>query len=72
MDTARYCYSSAVRGYHVYQENWEATHGEILSCGRETGNVSDSFAVSGKKHGEIVGHVPGKILAICSLFLWNH
>lgn len=51
MDTARYCYSSVVRGYHVYQDNWEATHGVILSCVRETGNASDPFAVCVKKHG---------------------
>ena len=36
---------------------------------RETGNVFDLFAVCVQKDGDIVGHVPRKISAICSLFL---
>ena len=45
MERARYCCDSAVRGYHIYQDIWEANYGELLSCARETGNVFDPFAV---------------------------
>ena len=45
MERARYCCNSAVRGYHIYQDIWEANYGELLSCARETGNVFDPFAV---------------------------
>ena len=29
----------------MYKEVWEASHGEMLSCARETRNVFDPFAV---------------------------
>ena len=58
-----------MRGYHVYKDVWEATHGEVLNCTRETGNAFDPFAVSVIKRGNVVGHVPRKISAICSLFM---
>ena len=64
-----FCYNSVVRGYHVYRYIWEASHGELLNCERETGNTFDPFAVCMKKHDDIVGHMPRKISAICSLFL---
>ena len=66
---ARYCCDSVVRGYHVYRDIWEATRGEILTCARETGNAFDPFAVSVLKRDTVVGHVPRKISAICSLFI---
>ena len=44
-----------VRGYHEYQYIWEA---EVLPCNCEMGNVHDPCAVSIKKGGVIVGHVP--------------
>ena len=31
MDCAHYCCNSVVKGYHVYQDIWEASHGEVLS-----------------------------------------
>ena len=40
-DRARYCRGSEVMGYHIYQDIWEARHGEILGCFRETGNIFD-------------------------------
>ena len=49
-------------GYHVYQDVWEANHGEILCCFHETGNAFDPFAVCVKKDAEVVGHVPSLIL----------
>ena len=45
MESICYCCDSAVRGYHIYQDIWEAYHGELLSCSRETGNVYGPFAV---------------------------
>lgn len=58
---ALFVVESMVRGYHVYQENWNATVGEELVCRRETGNVLDAFAVAVIKSSEPVGHVPRKI-----------
>ena len=65
----RYYCDSVVRGYHVYKDVWEATRSEVLKCTMETGNAFDSFAVSVIKRGNVVGHVPRKISAICSLFM---
>ena len=48
---------------------WSSVLDEELPCQRETGNISDPFAVSVLKDGVIVGHVPRKISSICSLFL---
>ena len=70
-DSGRYCCESEVMGYHIYQDIWEARHGEILNCFRETGNAFVPFAVRVKKDAEEVGHVPKKISAICLLFLRN-
>jgi len=70
--TRHFCCDSAVRGYHQYKDIWEASYGEVLNCVRETENSFDPFAVSIIKDGEIVGHVPTKISATCSLFLRFH
>ena len=59
-----------VRGYHYYKAIWEAAiDGEVLSCEREVGNVHDTFAVSVKKDGIVVGHCPRKISSLCSIFI---
>ena len=60
-----------IRGYHEYQSIWEAEVGENLTCIREPGNVRDPYAVAVTKpeSSTIVGHVPRKMSAICSLFL---
>ena len=65
---------SSVRGYHIYKDIWEAAEGEMLHCTRENSNSHDPFAVAIVKNGlsgtrTIVGHVPRKFSAICSLFL---
>ena len=60
-----------VRGYHCYQEIWEAVLGEQLQSEREPGNIHDIFAVAVLKSGVKVGHLPRKISAVCSLFLRN-
>ena len=46
---------SMVRGYHVYNETWEAVIGEQLTCERDTTNW---FAVAVMKLDAIVGHLP--------------
>ena len=58
-----------VRGYHEYQSVWAAPIGEMLICEREVGNFRDTFAVAIKKDGEVVGHCPRKISALCSIFI---
>ena len=60
-----------VRGYHIYKREWVPFIGEELLCHREIGNISDPYAVAVLKpeSSQVVGHVPRKISAICSLFL---
>lgn len=58
-----------VRGYHEYQSVWDAPIGETLLCEREVGNIHNTFAVAIKKDGEVVGHCPRKISAVCSVFI---
>lgn len=65
----RFQISSMVRGYHKYQHIWEAVVGETLPCNREVGNIHNPYAVSIKKGDLVVGHVPKKVLCLCSLFL---
>ena len=72
MSELRSCVVEAmIRGYHEYQSIWEAEVGENLTCIREPGNVRDPYAVAVTKpeSSTIVGHVPRKMSAICSLFL---
>ena len=58
-----------VRGYHVYEEIWDASIGEELLCTREPTIPLDPFAVAVVKSDQNVGHVPLKISSVCSLFL---
>ena len=58
-----------VRGYHVYKDIWDAVVGDELQCIRETSNRHDPFAVAVVKNMIVVGHVPRKLSAMCSLFL---
>ena len=60
---------SRVRGLHVYKDTWTPSVGEELPCKRETGNDKDRYAVAVMRGDTIVGHVPRKISAACSLFL---
>ena len=72
MSELRSCVVEAmIRGYHEYQSIWEAEVGENLTCIREPGNIRDPYAVAVTKpeSSTIVGHVPRKMSAICSLFL---
>ena len=60
---------SCVRGFHVYKDKWTPTIGETLSCELEDGNLFDPYAVAIKKGTNVIGHIPRKISAACSLFL---
>lgn len=53
----------------MYADIWTPSVGEVLICERESGNPSDLYAVAIKKGGEVIGHVPRKMSAACSLFL---
>ena len=52
---------SCIHGYHVYQNNCLATHGEIW----EMHNRSDPLSVAVQKNREVVRHVPGHALLMC-------
>ena len=69
VEMAIYSCDSMVRGYHIYKDIWEAAVGEVLDCRREGSNRYDPFAVAIMKNNTIVGHIPRKISALCSLFL---
>jgi len=69
MSTFEFSVASRVRGYHVYQDEWEAVLGEVLSCQREPGNRHDPYAVATVSDGRTVGHVPRNISPICSIFI---
>ena len=62
-------FSTCMKGYHVYQEEWTPVLDEMLSCCREFANVHDPFAVKVVKAGSTVGHLPIKISSTCSLFI---
>ena len=60
---------SCVRGFHVYQDIWTPITGKCLSCQMEDSNAFDPYAVAIRKGANIIGHVPRKISAACSLFI---
>ena len=59
---------SCVRGYHVYGDSWTPNVGDLLDC-QESGNPNDAYAVAIKNGANVIGHVPRKLSAACSLFL---
>ena len=58
-----------VRGYHIYKEIWDAVVGQEFPCKRKDGNRVNPFTVAVVRGGIVIGHVPGKISSICSLYL---
>ena len=48
--------------HHIYKDVWILVVDEGLSCKREEGNISDPYAVAISKSGNIVGHLPCRIL----------
>ena len=67
MDT--FVAESCIRGHHVYQREWTPVLGEELQCQRESTNANDPYAVAVRKDDNVVGHVPRRISAACSLFI---
>ena len=61
-------FSTCIRGYRVYQEEWTPVLDKMLSCCCEFANVHP-FAVKVMKAGSTVGHYQRKLvlLAHCSL-----
>ena len=62
-------FNSCIRGHHVSKDFWTPVINEELVCAQESGNSHDPYAVAIKKGSLVVGHVPRKISAVCSLFL---
>ena len=60
-DGVRVCGGELCSRYHVYKNLWDAIVGEELPC--------EWYAVAVMRRSAIVGHVPRKISAACSLFL---
>ena len=60
-----------IRGYHVYQEVWEAAIDEELICRPERSNAHDWYAVAVMKNDVVVGHVPSKLSRLYTLFIWR-
>ena len=58
-----------VRGYHTYKDVWSAVIDEEFPCKREDGNRFDPFAVAVCNGDIVIGHVPRKILSVCSLYI---
>ena len=59
---------NCVHGFHVYQDIWTPATGEHLSCQMEDSNAFDPYVVAIRKGADVIGHVPCKISAACSLF----
>ena len=65
-----YKVETVLRGYHVYVVVWKAAVGQILLCQREGGNIHDPYTVAIVEQGDIVGHVPRAISAVCYMYLF--
>ena len=57
------------KGYHIYQELWEAVIGDELQCQRERDNPADNYAVAVRKGRTVVGHLPRRLSRHCALFI---
>ena len=58
-----------IRGYHVYQEIWDAAVDEELICQPERSNAHDRYAVAVLKNDVVVGHLPSKFSRLYTLFI---
>lgn len=58
-----------IRRHHVFKSILSPIVGERLSCKREIDNEKDPYVVAMiRDRTTVVGHVPRKISAACSLF----
>ena len=60
---------SFVRGFHEYQNIWTPVTGEHLPCETEDSNAFDPYTMAIKKDADVIGHIPRKISAACSIFV---
>lgn len=56
-----------IRGYHVYQDIWEAAIDEELVCRPERSNGHDRYAVAVMKNDLVVGHLPSNFSRLYTL-----
>ena len=56
--------SSAVCGFHVYNDIWKPSIGDNLICETEFNCCFDKFAIKVASNRETVGHLPRKFLKI--------
>ena len=50
-------FSTFIRGYHVYYDEWTAVLDEMLSCCHDLTNIHDLFTMKVMKAGSTVGHL---------------
>lgn len=53
----------------MYKDKWNPVTGKTQECKRKPTNTHDRYAVAVKKDETTVGHLPLRILRVCSLFL---
>ena len=58
----------SVRGYRIYKEIWEAAPGKTHVCVAEPGNPHNRNVVAVEKDRKVIGHLPQKVLRLCTLF----
>ena len=68
-DMETFAFTSAVRGYHVYQDLFTPSIGENLAAKREFNNAMDKHAVKVARGDETVGQLPRKFSRIVWYFL---
>lgn len=72
MASKKLALDSVITGHHVYKSTWTPYIGEILRGEVEENNEHDKYAVSIKKDGEIVGHIPRSLSKLANFFLRHH
>ena len=73
-DSSEFSFSSAIRGFHVYQYSWTPHIGQQLQAEKERYNHEDCFAVAVIKVGgngsrSVVGYIPRELSRLLSHFL---
>ena len=66
-----YVVENCIHGDYVSKGFWTLVINEVLVCIQESKNPHDQYTVAVKKESLVIGHVPRKISAVCSLFLWT-
>ena len=64
-----FTFTSAVHGYHVFQDLFRPSIGEKLVAKQKLNNTMDKHAVKVVKGNETVGHFPRKISRVVWYFL---